>query len=84
MTSVRGFTSISEDAFAVCGDYLEDENASDLVSAKYTPAIARMNTDGEVRLYWSMTGDNAFVGNIQDRCMGLAYNPETATIAVMI
>lgn len=40
MTDVRGFTPMSDSAFAVCGDYYGEYIPSDLVATDYGPVIA--------------------------------------------
>jgi hypothetical protein len=85
MTNIRGWSQVPDDEhFFVCGDYLTDDTASDLVTARYTGAVARMKNDGEVRWYVSITGTNPSGSPDQDRCMGVAYNPETFNVAVMV
>lgn len=68
----------------VCGDYLTADSASDLVTSEYTAAVARMKNDGLVKWYISLTGTNPSGSPNQDRCMGVAYNPETFNVAVMV
>lgn len=85
MTNVRGWSQVPDDEhFFVCGDYLTDDTASDLVTAKYTGAVAKMKNDGEVRWYVSIAGTNPSGSPDQDRCMGVAYNPATFNLAVMV
>jgi hypothetical protein len=76
MTSVRAFAQVPDDEhFYVCGDYLHDDTATDLVTAQYSAALARMKNDGDIKWYASITGTNPSGSADQDRCMGIAYNP---------
>ena len=88
MTNVRGFSQVPDDEHLyVCGDWLndgDDSNVSDTETAKYTAAVARMKNDGEIKWYLSITGTNPSGNADQDRCMGIAYNPATYNVAIVI
>jgi hypothetical protein len=85
MTNIRGYAQVPDDEHLyVCGDYLHDDTASDLVTAAYSAAVARMKNDGTVKWYLSIAGTNPGGLNDQDRCMGVAYNPETFNIAIVL
>jgi hypothetical protein len=85
MTSIRAYAQVPNDEhFLVCGDYLVVDEATDLATAQYTAALARMKNDGDIKWYASITGTNPSGAEDQDRCMGLAYNPKTFNVAVVL
>ena len=85
MTNVRAWSQVPNDSHMyVCGDYLHDDEASDLTDTKYSAAIARMKNDGSIAWYISLSGTNLSSGPDQDKCMGVAHNENTNNVAVMV
>ena len=59
MTNIRSYSQVPDDEHLyVCGDYLQDDSLTDLVTAPYSAAVARMSNDGRVKWYLSITGTN--------------------------
>ena len=64
---------MSDGEFAVCGDLVGED-----YETEYEPGIAVIEKTGRIKHFWYAKY------SVNERCMGLAYNPETARLAVMI
>ena len=86
MLNVRAWSQIpDDDHFYICGDYHDGNDAeTDLTTVDYTAAIARMKNDGSVRWYISASGNIPGSTSKQDRCMGVAHNPATGNVGVLL
>ena len=66
----------------VCGDYLVNPD-SDPSTGKYTGAVAVMSPEGKIQWYMTLGGSNS-AGTDQDKCMGIGFNEDTYSVAVLI
>jgi len=76
-----------DEVFYGCGDYWENEDSVDPTgdTAQYSAGIFKMNGDGRVKWYLTLSGTNPTTGmGKQDRCYGLSVNTQSGFITALM
>jgi hypothetical protein len=88
LSSIRAVAELPDDEnFYGCGDWWENEDSVDPTgdTAQYSAGIFKMNADGRVKWYLTLSGSNPTTDmGKQDRCYGLSVDTRSGYITALM